>query len=113
MSRRWAWRGEDPDDTRAPRRVGEAISELAGQLNIDDPAVVAGLTAQWAGAVGEAVADHARPRALRGGVLVVEADSAEWATQIRFLEASVLEQIAGVVGPGSVKTLEVVIRRGS
>lgn len=111
MTRRWSWRGEERDQTRPPRRIGEALSELAGQLRIDDPILLGRLSAHWVQAVGDAVAGHAQPRALEQNLLVVEADSPEWATQIRFLEREVLEGIAGVVGPGAVTGLRVVIRR--
>ena len=113
MTRRWAWRGDDPDNlgSRPPRRLSESLSEVASDLQLDDPEVIAGVLGGWAELVGEAVATHARPRSVRQGVLTVEVDTPEWATQLRYLEGEVLRRIGRKVRPGAVTGLRVVVRR--
>ena len=44
------------------------------------------LFSRWVDAVGQTVADHARPVKLDGDRLLVEVDEPGWATQLRFLE---------------------------
>lgn len=56
------------------------------------------LFSRWTDAVGQAVADHARPVLLDGERLLVEVDEPGWATQLRFLEADVLERLRSVAG---------------
>jgi predicted nucleic acid-binding Zn ribbon protein len=56
------------------------------------------LFSRWVDAVGQAVADHARPVSLDGDRLLVEVDEPGWATQLRFLEADVLERLRSVAG---------------
>jgi predicted nucleic acid-binding Zn ribbon protein len=56
------------------------------------------LFSRWTDAVGEVVADHARPVKLDGDRLLVEVDEPGWATQLRFLEADVLERLRSVAG---------------
>ena len=97
--------------TRPPRRIGEALSEVAADLNLDDPDDVAAVMAAWSEAVGEAVASHVRPRRLHDGVLLVEVDAPVWATQLRYLEEDVLRRLGRKVRPGVVKSIRPVVRR--
>ncbi len=53
---------------------------------------------RWTDAVGQAVADHARPVKLDGTQLLVEVDEPGWATQLRFLERDVIERLRSVAG---------------
>jgi hypothetical protein len=96
---------------RPVRRLQEALAEVAADLRLDDPGTVGGVLQGWAAAVGGAVAAHTRPRTLRDGILVVEVDSPEWATQLRYLEEDVLRRLGRKVRPGVVRGLRVVVRR--
>ena len=97
--------------TRPPRRITEALSEVAADLNLDDPNDVAAIMGAWPEAVGEAVAKHVRPRRLHDGVLLVEVDAPVWATQLRYLEEDVLRRLGRKVRPGVVKSIRSVVRR--
>lgn len=100
-------------DGRPVRRINEALSEVAADLNLDDPNDVAAVMAAWSEAVGEAVAAHVRPRRLHDGELLVEVDAPVWATQLRYLEEDVLRRLGRKVRPGVVKSIRPVVRRGS
>jgi predicted nucleic acid-binding Zn ribbon protein len=54
------------------------------------------LFSRWTEAVGEVVAQHARPVKLDGERLVVDVDEPGWATQLRFLEFDILERLRAV-----------------
>ena len=56
------------------------------------------LFSRWTDAVGEVVAEHARPVKLDGDRLLVEVDEPGWATQLRFLEADVIARLRSVAG---------------
>lgn len=56
------------------------------------------LFSRWTDAVGEHVADHARPIKLDGERLLVEVDEPGWATQLRFLEREVIDRLRSVAG---------------
>lgn len=109
--RRWVWRGDENDRTRPPRRVGEALAEVASGMGLGNPAALAELSANWPQVVGEAVAAHARPRKIADGVLVMEVDSPEWATQLRFLETRILDRVASAAPGSGVTGLRFVVRR--
>ena len=62
---------------------------------------------QWQTVVGEQIAEHATPTALRDGVLSVSAESTAWATQLRMVQAQLLAKIAAAVGDGVVTSLKI------
>ena len=63
--------------------------------------------AQWGRLVGEDVAEHAQPVALKDGELTVRASSTAWATQLRLLQGKLLHKIAAGVGNGVVKRMRI------
>ena len=63
--------------------------------------------AEWPTVVGDQIAEHAAPTALRDGVLHVVAESTAWATQLRMVQAQLLAKIAAAVGDGVVTTLKI------
>jgi predicted nucleic acid-binding Zn ribbon protein len=76
------WSGPGPD-SRDPQPVGPAARELSS-ANGWSPKVAEGMVfARWDGVVGEQIAEHAQPIALRDGVLSIAAESTAWATQLR------------------------------
>ena len=69
------------------------------------------LFSRWTDAVGQSVADHARPVLLDGERLLVEVDEPGWATQLRFLEADVLARLRSVAGL-QVSRFDIRVKRG-
>jgi predicted nucleic acid-binding Zn ribbon protein len=65
---------------------------------------------RWAEAVGDAIAGHVRPIKLDGTMLVVEVDDPAWATQLRFLEATLKQRLLEVAEV-NVETIEARVRR--
>ncbi|RWA21253.1 hypothetical protein MBRU_15005 [Mycolicibacterium brumae DSM 44177] len=62
---------------------------------------------QWATVVGEQIAEHASPVALRDGVLHISAESTAWATQLRMVQSQILAKIATAVGDGVVTSVRI------
>lgn len=62
----------------------------------------------WPSIAGAQLAAHTEPVRLHGGVLVVRADSATWATQVRYLAGDVLRRANETLGDGQVHRLTVV-----
>ena len=79
-------------------RINDGLDRLVRSLGWADGAAEVGVLAQWAEIVGEAIAAHARPTALEAGTLVVAVDDTVWASQIRWLERKILDQLAAVSG---------------
>ncbi|WIY04433.1 DciA family protein [Amycolatopsis mongoliensis] len=102
--RRWSGPGADPRD---PQPLGRLVSRLVSDRGWNESVTTARVFAQWARLVGEDVAEHAQPVALKDGELTVRASSTAWATQLRLLQGKLLAKIAAGVGNGVVKRMRI------
>lgn len=85
-----------------PASGGDAAAPTASNLG--------GVFGRWDEAVGDAVARHVQPVRLDGDRLVVEVDDPAWATQLRFLEATLIERLTAVTG-ASIAQFEIRVGR--
>jgi predicted nucleic acid-binding Zn ribbon protein len=104
--RRTSWSGPGPD-SRDPQLLGSATTELAKSRGWHRKVSEGTVFGQWAAVVGEQIAEHATPTALRDGVLSVSAETTAWATQLRMVQAQLLAKIAAAVGDGVVTSLKI------
>lgn len=102
--RRWSGPGADARD---PQPLGRLVSRLMSDRGWNESVTSARVFAQWARLVGEDVAEHAQPIALKDGELTVRASSTAWATQLRLLQGKLLHKIAAGVGNGVVKRMRI------
>jgi predicted nucleic acid-binding Zn ribbon protein len=98
-----------PGEDVPPVPIGEAIAAVGEEFGIGDPRAVGRLEVAWVDVVGSAVAQHARIRSLRRGVLTIAVDAAPWATQLRYLESEIVDRAASVLGSGQVTSARVVV----
>lgn len=98
-------------------RLGDSLHEVMRSLRPDtegrrQPAAstIGGLFGRWDEAVGPAVASHVQPVRLDGTTLVVEVDDPAWATQLKFLEATLRTRLAEVAG-ATVERIDVRVAR--
>ena len=84
--------------------------EPAGQGASSSVRALGDVFGRWIDAVGDAVARHVQPVKLDGTRLTVEVDDPSWATQLRFLEATVIEQLR-TVAHAEVDQLEIRVKR--
>lgn len=104
--RRRRWAGPGPD-SRDPQAFGAVTQDLA-RVRGWSPRVAEGTVfGQWPAVVGDQIADHAVPTALRDGVLSISAESTAWATQLRLVQRQILAKIAVAVGDGVVTSLKI------
>ncbi|WP_288832403.1 DciA family protein [uncultured Corynebacterium sp.] len=61
----------------------------------------------WPGLVGEKIAQHTRVEMIKEGEVFVSCDQTAWATQLKYMQSTVLSEIARKVGPGVVTKLHV------
>jgi predicted nucleic acid-binding Zn ribbon protein len=87
--------------------LSAVLAKLMKARGWQRPAAEARLFGMWEGVVGADLASHSRPVMLEDGVLTIEAESTAWATQLRLLTGKLLVRIAGEVGNGVVKKLNV------
>lgn len=103
---RRAWSGPSPD-TRDPQLLSAASRDVAATRGWSERVAAGGVFGRWRVIVGDQIAEHARPTALRDGVLSVTAESTSWATQLRMMQSELLAKIAAAVGDGVVTSLKI------
>ncbi|MDR3201672.1 MAG: DUF721 domain-containing protein [Bifidobacteriaceae bacterium] len=106
-SRRRRPRGDGPARGRDPLALGEALDWLIEADGLAPAMAAAGVVARWDAIVGEAIAGHCQPESFDSGALVVRADSAPWATQLRLLLPQLEAKLAKAVGEGTVTSVVV------
>ena len=104
--RRRRWSGPGPDH-RDPQPLDTAARDLARRRGWSARVAEGAVFARWAGIVGDDIAEHARPTALRDGVLAIAAESTAWATQLRMMQTQLLAKIAAAVGDGVVAAVRI------
>jgi len=78
---------------RDPVKAGSSIDGLLKDFNWDGPLREAELFANWPKIVGEQNAANSQPEALINGVLTVRCKSTAWATQLKLMQAPILERL--------------------
>lgn len=76
-----------------PTSLIDSMRSVLRRLKMDEGASVGSVFQSWDDVVGADLAQHIQPIKLDGGVLVVEASDAAWATQFRFLEKDVRSRL--------------------
>ena len=97
-------------DIPTPATLHGQLTRLLASLGSDDAASVKGVFGAWTQLVGDAVAEHVQPVKLDQATLIVEVDDPHWATEIRFLSASLCEKISQLTTT-PVTSLEVRVKR--
>jgi len=106
--------GEVADDpvplTESLTGVVRALrDDPAGSVAAPSAAAIGGVFGRWEEAVGAPVARHVQPVKLDGRRLIVEVDDPAWATQLRFLEATMRTRLREVAG-AEVDSVDVRVR---
>lgn len=93
-----------------PQRVDAGLERVVRRMGGPSVETVGGVFARWPEIVGEQIAGHTRPLAVRSGALQVAVDDPAWAPELRFLEARILERLRAVLGTDDVHRIEVRVR---
>ncbi|AZG47034.1 DUF721 family protein [Gordonia insulae] len=104
--RRRTWSGSGPD-ARDPQPLGRLAGHIAKERGWQPHIGQGTLFGMWDQIVGVDIAAHAQPTALSDNVLHIQAESTAWATQLRYMQGTILAKIAGAVGDGMVTTLRI------
>lgn len=104
-------RARNPDDPRRqgqPPPLGDALQAFLRGKGWGRRLEEARVHEVWEQIAGEGLAGHVQPVRLHGGVLVLQADSPAWATEVRFLTAELIRRSNDVLGEGQVRSVTVV-----
>ena len=95
-----------------PVPIAASLDSMMKSLRGADRIQIGGVFGKWDDAVGATIAAHVRPVKLDRQVLLVEADDPTWATEVKFLGATIIERLHTVAGV-EVERVEVRVARGS
>ena len=95
------------DDSLQPLSVG--LDKVVRSLRGAGADATHTLYGRWRQVVGDGIAAHAEPVKMDAGKLLVQVDEPGWATQLRYLEADLVERLraAGV----DVESIEIRVAR--
>lgn len=96
-----------------PARVSDSLDRLVRNMGGPSADVTTSLVRRWADLVGANVGANSRPVRLRGGVLTVAVADPAWATQLRFLEATLVSRLQAELGAEALSSIEVRVRPDS
>jgi predicted nucleic acid-binding Zn ribbon protein len=81
-----------------PRAISSSLESVLRRFRRGDLVGVAALDQRWVELLGDEVAGHSRPVALRHASLVVLVDQPAWATQVRLRAGARLAELAAAAG---------------
>ena len=93
-----------------PHKLGRSLDDVARAIGAPPAEALSVVFSRWEQVVGSAVAAHSRPVSLVRSTLVVSVDDPAWATQMRYLGATILTRITEAVGREVASRLEVRVR---
>jgi len=111
-SRRRLSRPTIPGELGEPVSIGDAAALVGDELGLAEPRSFTRLVDSWNDVVGDAIAQHSRPRGVRNGVLEVAVDAPAWATPLRYLEADLVDRASRLLGPGVVSAVRISVDLG-
>jgi len=91
--------------------LGTVLGELTQKSPLATGVAVGHLALRWDQVVGERLAKETSPAGFHGNVLIVEAASAGWAAQVRFLAREVAARVNEALGDERVREVRVTLRR--
>jgi hypothetical protein len=104
------WRPLPEPGGPPPRRLAASLDAVTRNLGGDGGPALVKLLADWPGVVGDQLAAHSWPLALRAGTLTIAADEAAWGAQLGWLEAELLRRLEDSLGPAVVTRIAVRVR---
>lgn len=111
-----AWRGRGrptgPDGRPLGRRTtvqgfGALVSKEIRERDWTHNIAYGWVMGNWEGLVGEKIAQHTKVEMVKDGEVFISCDQTAWATQLKYMQGTVLAEIARKVGPGVVTKLHV------
>jgi len=106
----WPMGWEPLGKPRGPRRLEEALDQVASELKSPRAHVLRMVFRAWEDLVGEVLATHSSPVRLVAGELIVTVDDPAWATEMRFFSSELIGRINAAAKEEAVASLTVKVR---
>ncbi len=90
-----------------PQRINSVISELVATRQWEQGIAEGGLFTEWLDVVGIDIGSHSTPLSLVDGVLIIQASSSAWATQLTLMHSQLLTTISSTAPGALVEEIQV------
>lgn len=94
-----------------PQPLSASLERLLAALDAPPADAVAAIFSRWPEIVGPDLAEHCRPVSVAGEALTIAADDPVWASELRWLEAELLDRLAAVTGSDRFRAVTVRVRK--
>jgi predicted nucleic acid-binding Zn ribbon protein len=78
--------------------IGRLIDDVLKNYRRESDSELIQVWQIWEGAVGEIIAQNAKPAAFKGRILLVHATSSAWIHQLQFLKKDMIDKLNGALG---------------
>jgi predicted nucleic acid-binding Zn ribbon protein len=95
-----------------PMSLADALAAVGAELGLPAGNPMRDLDEHWHEVVGAEVAAHAHLDSVREGTATITVDGPIWATQLRYLERTIIERATALVGPEIVVAVKVRVAGG-
>lgn len=92
-----------------PTPVGEIVKKLLENFNLENRVSREGIYQLWPQVVGEPLARHSWPTAVKGKTLIIGVDDSLWMQRLSLMRLEIMEGIARELGPGHFNDLRLVM----
>lgn len=95
---------------RDPRKIGDALDDVLRHLGSPSSETLTTVFSRWPEVVGEQIAAHTEPVAVRNGTLAISADDPAWASELQWQGARICERARSVLNDDSIQRITVRVR---
>ena len=86
--------------------IGSVVNEVLNTYRRESDFALSEVWRLWEGAVGDAIAENARPAAFKGKLLLVHVTSSAWVHQLQFLKNDILKKVNEALGKELVEEIK-------
>lgn len=90
---------------KKPQPIRFILEKTIQSLEIDVPLKTYSILGAWSEIVGESVAAHSQPRAIRNRILFIDVTHPTWMQQLQFLKPTLLEKINTFLGESLIQDI--------
>jgi len=83
---------------KKPQSIHSILEKTFKTLEIDAPLKAYSVLGAWNKIVGDSVAGHSQPRAIRNQILFIDVAHSTWMQQLQFLKPTLLHQVNAFLG---------------
>lgn len=90
---------------KKPQPIRSILEQTLKGLELDVPIRTHSIWSVWSKIVGEPIALHTQPRAVRNRILFIEVSHSTWMQQLQFLKPTLLEKINQYLGQSLIEDI--------